>query len=371
MSALANAPYGIARRPVHGQEDALPAPITGKAGKVGTKLLRYLRKTFKNAYLQFSELPHSIDNGWETHTYLFTLETTPFLAKPLTMPLVLRIYSSREGLPRARHETAVQNHLKDLRYPVCRILLLEEDCSLFGGPFLIMERALGQTLVQFLSSHPLRIWPIAHQMASAHLRLHDLPTNGFPVRPGSFLTRRLREIEELIRFFELPGLAPGLGWLQTHRPPEPQKPSILHLDFHPFNLIRSPGGKLTVLDWPEADIGDYHADLGTTALLFDCVPVEKNCLFDEMILPIGRTLLEVGYLYEFKRRMAVDEQKLAYYKALATLRRLAGYGRWLRASPLATGCKPSSIRYLCPHHLKIVQSYFRKASGVSVRLIPS
>jgi aminoglycoside phosphotransferase (APT) family kinase protein len=371
MSALANVPHGIAQRPFHDKGNTPPAPISDKASKVATRLLRYVRKRFKNAYLQFSEFPHSIDNGWETHTYLFALETSPFLAKPLTKPLVLRIYSSPEGLPRARHETAVQKHLEDLGYPVCRILILEEDCSLFGGPFLIMERALGQTLVQFLSSHPLRIWPIAYQMASAHLRLHDLPTKGFPVRTGSFLTHQLCEIEELIRLFELPGLTPGLDWLQTHRPPEPEKASILHLDFHPYNLIRNSDGKFTVLDWPEADIGDYHADLGTTALLFDCVPVEKNCLFDEMILPVGRSLLEVGYLYEYKRRMAVDEQKLAYYKALATLRRLAGYGRWLRASPLATGCKPSSIRYLCPHHLKIVQSYFRKASGVSVRLIPS
>jgi aminoglycoside phosphotransferase (APT) family kinase protein len=371
MSVLANAPSGVAWRPFHrNKENALLGVESSKPDDVGVILLQYLRKKFRSAYLQFSEFPHSLDNGWETHTYLFALESSPLLPREFTGPLVLRIYSSPEGLPRARHETAVQNHLKDVGYPVCPILILEEDCSIFEGPFLIMERALGKTLVEFLSLHPLWIWPIAHQMAIAHHQLHELPTNGFPGRHDSFLNRRLGEIEELIKRFELAELIPGLDWLKVNRPPEPEKTSILHLDFHPFNLIRSPDGRLTVLDWPEADVGDYHADLGTTALLFDCVPVAENSLFDEMILPIGRTLLEVGYLYEYKRRMAVDDQKLAYYKALATLRRLAGYGRWLRASPLATGCKPSSIRYLCPHHLKIVENYFRKVSGVSVQLAP-
>jgi aminoglycoside phosphotransferase (APT) family kinase protein len=332
-------------------------------------LLQYLRRKCQNPYLQYSESPHSVDNGWETHTYLFTLEANAFLPRGLKKPLVLRIYASPEGAPRASHETAVQNYLKGLGYPVPRILLLEEDCSLFGAPFLIIERALGETIVQYLTFHPLRIWPIAYQMAKVHSQLHMLPTKGFPTRRSSFLSSRLHEIMDLIREFALSGLMPGFEWLKANWLHEPEKLSIIHLDFHPFNLIRNNDGNLSVIDWPEADIGDFHADLGTTAVLFDCCPVEQSSLLDEMILPIGRTLLQMAYWYEYQRRMPVDERKLTYYKALAALRRLAGYGRWLRASPLATGCKPSSIRYLCPHHLKVLQGYFRKNTGVSVQLM--
>jgi len=360
---------GAACFPVAGDGDNAPHHVDSyKTADVGIVLLQYLRRKCENPYLQYSELPHSVDNGWETHTILFTLEANPFLAKGFMRPLVLRIYASPEGAPRASHETAVQNYLKALGYPVPRILLLEENCSIFGGPFLIIERALGETVVQFLSSHPLRIWPIAYQMAKVHRQLHTLSTKGFPGIHSSFLDRRLHEIEDLIENFALTGLIPGFQWLTANRPLEPTRPSILHLDFHPFNLIRSKDGSLTVLDWPEADVGDLHADLGTTAVLFDCCPVGENTLFDEMILPIGRTLLQMGYWYEYKKGMPVDEQKLTFYKSLAALRRLAGYGRWLSAGPLSTGCKPSSIRYLCPHHLKVLQGYFRKATGLAVQL---
>jgi aminoglycoside phosphotransferase (APT) family kinase protein len=336
-------------------------------GEVCRGLLRYCQSLFRTPKIRFAKPPEYIPDGWETHTYLFQLRGS-INQEAYLKPLVIRIYSSRQGLPRARHEFAVQRFLYSRNFPVAQALSLEEKCAYFGGPFLIMEQIPGRTLVQFLSYHPLFIWPMAYQMAKAHINLHELSPDAFPGTKESFLSRRLREIENLIEHHHLLGLEAGLDWLKRHRPPEPEKPSILHLDFHPLNVMRLPGGGLIVLDWPEADLGDFHADLGTTAVLMDCCPVGDMSLFDQLVLPIGRTLFPFFYWYEYKKRRPVDEDRLNYYKALATLRRLAGYGRWLDASPLATGSKPSSIRFLCPHHLKVLQSYFCKATGVRLTL---
>src|SRR5262249_38615203 len=159
-------------------------------------------------------------------------------------------------------EFEVHRHLKQLGYPVPHAVLIEEDSALFGGPFLILEQIVGRTLVQYLARHVLRLWPGAYQMAKTHIRLHQLPTEGFPTRREPFLTRRLGEIEALINKHRLAGLNPGLEWLRQHRPEEPERDSILHLDFHPLNLMRTPDRSMVVLDWPESDVGDFHADLG-------------------------------------------------------------------------------------------------------------
>jgi aminoglycoside phosphotransferase (APT) family kinase protein len=348
---------------------ALPRYDPGNGEDVSKGFLHYLMERYRDVCLRFSEGPVYIPNGWETHTYAFRLKTADGLPSELRGPLVVRIYSSSQGLPRARHEFEVQQHLVKRGFPAPFPAFLEEDCTLFGGPFLVMEQVQGWTLVEFLSRTPLWLWPTAYQMALTQIQLHQLPTRNFPAPSESFLDRRLEEIQDLLEEYNLPGLAPGLGWLKEHRPPEPDKPSILHLDYHPLNLMRCPDGAMAVLDWPEADIGDFHADFATTLMLMDCCPVGENSLFDQVLLPIGRSLLRMWYSYEYKKRMRVDEQRLRYYKGLAALRRLAGYGRWLNASPLSTGCKPSSIRYLCPHHLKVLQAYFRKNTGVGVNLI--
>src|SRR5205823_6341734 len=141
------------------------------------------------------------------------------------------------GLPRARHEFAVQRHLRGLGYPVPEPVLLEEDCTRFGGPFLLGERVAGLTYVEHLLRRPWRIWHAPREMAALHARLHRLPAGRFPGPSRPFLVRRLEEIDDLVHDHGLTGLAPGLDWLHARRPAPPESPCVLHLDFHPLNLI--------------------------------------------------------------------------------------------------------------------------------------
>jgi aminoglycoside phosphotransferase (APT) family kinase protein len=212
--------------------------------------------------------------------------------------------------------------------------------------------------------------PRTAAMAVMHARLHRFPTEGFPDACGEFLARRLNEMRSMIREYGLDGLAAGWEWLAARRPPAPARTSILHLDYHPMNLLCGSFPALSVLDWTEADVGDHHADVATTLMLMACCSAGEPNAWERLTLPIARKLVSRWYLMAYRKRIRLDSEILAYYQALAALKRLCGYGRWLRASPLSTGCKPASLRYLNSCHLKGLQDYFHQFAGVSVSLQP-
>jgi aminoglycoside phosphotransferase (APT) family kinase protein len=354
------------------QSPRLPprAADPNREAQVAKALLTYLKKRFNSDDLRYLNSPVPNTNGWETHTYRFRLAAFwPNAIPGEDRPLVLRIHCSPQGLPRARHEFAVQRHLHNLDYPVPEPFLLEESCALFGGPFLIMEEMAGQTLYENLLFFSWMMWPRSAAMAAMHSRLHRLPIDGFPRPPGPYLTRRLDELRSLIRKYRLDGLLPGWKWLADHRPPPPVTPCILHLDFHPFNLLCGWFPSLSVLDWTEADVGDHHADVATSLMLMSCCSAGKPNAWERFTLPVARRLVSNWYLRSYAKRIPLDRGVLDYYRAVAALKRLCGYGRWLRASPLSTGCKPSSIHYLNARHLETLQDYFRQYSGVAISLV--
>jgi aminoglycoside phosphotransferase (APT) family kinase protein len=108
---------------------------------------------------------------------------------------------------------------------------------------------------------------LAAQMGQLHTRLHQLPMADLSAATRPFLERRLAEIDQLTADNQLARLTPGLVWLQAHRPAESADNCILHLNWHPRNLLLDPGGSLSAIDWSEADIGDPHADVAMTLLL--------------------------------------------------------------------------------------------------------
>jgi aminoglycoside phosphotransferase (APT) family kinase protein len=335
---------------------------------VAAGLLGYLRALHPGLGLGFLEYPAHVPNGWETHTYRFQLQSDHGVPDAWAGPLVVRIYASPQGAPRARHEFAVQQFLHARSFRVPRPILLEETWNLFGGPFLILERLPGRTLFDTMLRQPYRVWGLPTRMAALHARLHLLPAKGFPVPEKPFLDRRLAELRSRLRQFELYGLAPGLDWLERHRPAPPRIPRILHLDYHPFNILWNFDAPPGVIDWTEADVGDPHADIATTLMLLACVPQPHQSLWASLSVPVGRLLMRRWYLSGYRRRLPLDENKLAYYRALAAFHRLAGYGRWLCAGPTSTGCKSSALRYLSPGHLARVEHYFRRWTGVTVHI---
>ena len=339
------------------------------AAAVARALPAYLAPRLGAGELHFAEGPDEIVHGWETYVYRFRLRAEGPLPGPFDRPLVLRIYGSAQGVPRARREFAVQRALHLAGQPVAEPLVVEDGCGLFGSPFLIMEYLPGETLLDYLRHHKTHVLGVGVRLAEQHARLHRLPASDFPAPAGPFLERRLAEVGAFVRNYGLEGLAAGLDWLRTHRPGEPERPALLHLDFHPVNLMVAPGRPPAVLDWSEADVGDRHADVAATVLLIDSAPVENARLLDRLLDPPARWVLIRSYLAVYHRRLGLDRRTLRYYLAWAALRRLGMCGMWLRAGPQSNGCKPSSIRHLRTGHVEALQDCFRHCTGVEARVV--
>jgi len=348
-----------------------PAPASEAAADVASPLLAYLERRLQAGGLSYSACPAELADGWETYNYTFRL-CGAGLSAAWDRPLLLRVHSGRGGLPRARHEFEVQDYLARHGYPAPAPLLLEQGCEALGGPFLIMEHVAGKELLRMMLWRPWNILHFPGQMAAVHARLHDLSADGFPAPSGPFLERRLREMEADIARHGLGGLEPGLDWLRRRRPADPARPSILHLDFHPLNLIERDDDSLGVLDWTYADVGDPHADVATTLMLLECVPATAKGLWERFAVlvgrPVMRPLLSWWYRRAYNRRRPLDEERLSYYGAWSALRQLVRYGRCLRAGPEACGCKPSLLDHLDSRLLNVLGRYFRRCSGVAVSL---
>ena len=241
-------------------DQALAAANPARAAEVTAVLNQYLGKQLSQPALQFLQAPSEVSDGWEAYSYCFQLQSSRPLPGVYGEPLVLRIYSSPKGLPRAQREFLIQRSM------------FERGCAYFGGPFLVMRHVAGETLLRHVVRKPWSLWSCPARMARMQARLHGLPLDGFPALDGCLILRRLDEMQTIIRAYDLEHLLPGLDWLAVHRPEPPAQKCIVHLDYHPLNLIHTATGELVILDWCEADMGDIHADVGTTLALMEYLP---------------------------------------------------------------------------------------------------
>jgi aminoglycoside phosphotransferase (APT) family kinase protein len=338
---------------------------------VDSRLLAYLRQSLHVRDLSFAEKPTLLPEGWETDIYRFQLRCGTALPAAFTSPLILRAYSSRLGLPRLLQEFAAQQHLIKTGYPVARPLLVERCAAVLGGPFMIMTLVPGRTMLAALLDRFTDIWGLPARMAEMHARLHALPAANFPHPPRPFLERHLDEMNRLLRQHHLHGLSPGFDWLRSQRPEVACRSSILHLDFHPMNLLVERGRCEGVLDWCQSDVGDRHADIATTLVLLDTAPLEGLTTVHRLASLIGRSMLRRRYLRAYRRFFPVEEGRLRYFKAWAALQRLCRWGAWLRAGPSITGSKSAVMRFVTPKHIAVLERHFRGQTGVALRLFPS
>jgi aminoglycoside phosphotransferase (APT) family kinase protein len=255
-----------------------------------------------------------------------------------------------------------------LGYPVPHPLFIEEDPHFLGGPFMIQEQVAGSNMLEWMFRRPWHICDAPVRMAIWHDRLHRLPSEGFPDTRPSFLERHLSMLDEQIRNFDFRGLRAGLDWLNRNRPGESGRPSILHMDFHPINIMIDRGRVTAVLDWHEADVGDRCADVAITLLLLKTAPIELPGVWEQISSIPGRWALHRWYRMAYLKRCPCARERLRYYLAWASLRRLCRYGMWLAHGPAITGHKPSSIRFLDAARIRTLESFFSRSARVEVRL---
>lgn len=335
---------------------------------VAAQLLGYLRRRFHLNDLTFLAAPQAILHGWETYTFWFELQPCASLPRELHGPLVLRVYASPVGLPNADREYRAEKYLKPVGFPVAHCLFLEPDAGVFGGPFLVSEKVEGELFPDFLYCHPWRILELPRSMGCLHAELHQIPIDQTLSPSEPFLDRQLRELNRLIQEYDLTELRPGIRWLHERRPEQATPSAILHLDFHPLNLLYDESRGFTVLDWSQVDIGDRHADVAVSKMFMDCMQIERPTLWEQFNFWGGRLLLRQGYETAYEEHLELNHETLSYYSAWAAFRRLCTYGAWFKAGPAALGTKPASLGNITDEHIESFCRYFEQHSGVPTAL---
>lgn len=193
----------------------------------------------------------------------------------------MRIYYGDNALQKSLKEYKVMRRLRELGFPVPRVLLLELDDHPFGRPFIIMEKIEGRSLQDvLLESTGKRRQELIMLFCKILANLHSLDWRSFTEfisldliggEGGStyaWMDRELSRMKKLVNRFQRDEFGPLLDWLEARSREIPyEHPFLIHGVYHPDNVILREDGTPSVIDWGAADITDYRSDLAWTLLL--------------------------------------------------------------------------------------------------------
>ena len=176
-----------------------------------------------------------------------------------------------------------------------------------GRPALLLSWCPGRPLLDEVRAAPWRVWALGMAMGRVHARIHAVRG------PAS------------LRAAALPASLP-------------RGRALLHLDYHPLNVMSSHRGITCVLDWANAAVGDPRADLARTVTLLRLPPAPPGT--PAVLLAGLRGVLELAWRAGY-RLMGGSFRDMAPFYAWAgammeaDLRpKLGRHGVWLRPSDL-------------------------------------
>lgn len=284
--------------------------------------------------LQIKEFAN-ITDGWESQIYSFVAEYGPKTGR-LRQGLVLRLYSGENAHTKAAHEFHSMSRLRRAGYPVPQVFLAEQEHSPFGKPFIIMERINGQVMWPLLSSSP----PEKQQYLLAlfcklFVQLHALDWRLFVDStdrhsdPYLFVDQWLDGARRTLNSSPQIGFLPIVEWLQDRRDDlSCQRPSPVHQDYHPNNVLIRDDGSAVVIDWTGFDVSDARFDLGWTLVLAHAYAGEY---------------MRSSILQEYERLSGAVVKHIEYFEVCACARRLFDIAVSLSAGAERRGMRREAV----------------------------
>ena len=202
--------------------------------------------------------------------------------------LVLRKKPDGEILPGAHaveREYRVMNALYKTNVPVPKVFVLEEDSSILGTPFYIMQKLDGRVTqdCSLKSASPEARREMYLDMARTMAHLHAVRPEAVGLadygRPGNYFARQIGRWSKQYQQSTGPrieALDMLAAWLPENMPPEDGAISIAHGDFRLGNMIFHPTEPkvVGVLDWELSTLGHPLADLGFCLMTWFTTPDE-------------------------------------------------------------------------------------------------
>jgi aminoglycoside phosphotransferase (APT) family kinase protein len=276
--------------------------------------------------------------------------------------------------------------LLEFNYPLPRPYLFESDPEPLGAPFLIMERIRGRPLFS-VSAFPQAFKTFSLGFVGfvrAQVRLHSLGANGqiapcdIPQayanakvpRTLPLLERIFMVIEERIDRGPLPGLRDAFVRLRQRRTRySPAPPALVHMDYHPQNVMVS-GRRVTgVLDWVNADYGDRYLCAATTAVILSTTAMEqpywmgKNAAGNTL-----RAIFKSLYLPLYHAAAPMELERFRYAQGVAALLRLSMFGMMRVSGPESVGFRPQAIQNVTPSVVQLLCRCAARKIGLPVSI---
>jgi aminoglycoside phosphotransferase (APT) family kinase protein len=280
------------------------------------RLQDYFRSSFPDKAQLRVTAPLKIKSGWESDLVSFETEHGPAEARQRDA-FVARLYQNEQLRGRADNESRYLQRLHDSGYPVPRVFVLNGISDAFQKPCVVMERVSGQAMGEAFSKadepKQRRLVSLFSEMLA---RLHQLSTsNGADpafetgtVEPSSFVDRALHRASDALAPAQTQCFLPVVDWLRSH--PEVafcQRPTFVHGDFHPNNVLLRENGDAIVIDWAEVEVSDPRFDLAWTLLT---VATHSGNDWRDAILN------------DYQNRCDCETGQLEWFETYACLRRL-------------------------------------------------
>ncbi|MFX0122592.1 MAG: phosphotransferase family protein [Candidatus Hodarchaeota archaeon] len=329
------------------------------------KLSNYYETEFPE--YQKIKITHLVDitSGWENDLISFDLSYQD-QGEQINKELVARIYPALNSKTKSMKEFSVMKKLYELNFPVPKMEILESSGEIIGNPFVIMERIDGPTMGEVLrNSNERTQFKLMNQFIDLYLQLHginwrefDLITPPEPQFLHAYITTRLDEycnslvqrgmsdFEEVFKWlgYQMEGIS-----ISTL--------SLIHLDYHPDNILMKKDIYPVVIDWGTSTVLDFRFDLAWTVLLTNAhlSPSLGQQVFDLYQHNLGRPIKDFEFFYVF-----------------AATRRLTDYVISLTQGSELSGMRPETALMLKSqynHVYKFVYDVIRKYLGMRVEIV--
>lgn len=303
-----------------------------------------------------------ISDGWETEVYSFRAQYEEG-AQRKHEDLILRIYPSNDAVEKSTREFHVMKRLHEVGCPVPKVLFLEPENPYFGRPFVIMEKINGRPMGIVISESPdEKRQELMTLFCKMFVDLHMLDWKPFATDlsisttedPDTFVTHQFSHWYEYLHSFQKDEFEPVFDWLEERRADVRwEQLSLIHWDYHPFNILLRDDGKAFVIDWGSAEISDYRFDLAWTLLLMSTHGDPES----------RETILN-----EYERIAGHRIEHIEFFDVAACLRRLFSVSVSFSDGPERAGMRPGAEVVMKQHAfaLKRVYELLCKRTGIMI-----
>ena len=305
----------------------------------------------------------SVSAGWESDVYSFDVEHGPPAARQRE-ELILRVYPGDDAHAKSAREFRGMRQLHKTGYPVPRVLLLERENSPFGRPFVIMERIEGQMLWPILFNAPeRRQQELLTQFCELFVRLHRLDWRPFVDDvaryelggPTVFVDQWLRRVRGTLERFPLSNSLRILEWLEARRDQVPcLRPSPVHWDYHPGNVLLRDDGSAVVIDWTQVEVSDPRFDLAWTLLL---VSSYEGAEWRDRILE------------EYERLAGARVEQMEWFEVCACGKRVFSVAMSLLAGAEKLGMRPGAAEMMKQQMWALERVYDLLVERTGIRMV--